>query len=93
MVSNQVGNWTITNDGGTCVWEIFTPPYPNTYTLPPTATGGVFAADADDCGSGTTVLTTATLTNSINVAYIKQFGWNLTMTGRQLIMQILLMLM
>ena len=68
------GNWTITNDGGTCVWEIFTPPYPNTYTLPPTATGGVFAADADDCGSGTTVLTTATLTNSIN-ASIYQTVW------------------
>ncbi|MFC2094348.1 trypsin-like serine peptidase, partial [Bacteroidota bacterium] len=55
-------NWTITNDGGTCVWEVFTPPYPNAYTLPGTSGGGVLAADSDECGSGTTVLTTATVT-------------------------------
>ena len=53
------GNWTITNDGGTCVWEIFMPPYPNTYILPPGAGGGLLAADSDECGSGTTVLTSA----------------------------------
>ncbi len=63
-----IGNWTITNDGGTagCVWEIFTPPYPNTYTLPPTSSGGVMAADVDDCGTGSTMLSTATLTNPID---------------------------
>ncbi len=60
------GNWTITNDGGTCIWEVLTPPFPNTYTLPPTSTGAVFAADADDCGSGTTLLSTATSTNAID---------------------------
>ncbi|MBT8382681.1 MAG: hypothetical protein KJO59_10020, partial [Ignavibacteria bacterium] len=27
------GNWTITNDGGTCVWEVFPEPWPNSYTL------------------------------------------------------------
>ncbi len=53
------GSWTITNDGGTCVWDISTLARP--YTMPPTATGNVFAADADLCGSGTTVLSTATL--------------------------------
>jgi len=61
-----VGNWTITNDGGTCVWEIFTPPYPNSYTLPATSSGGILASDADACGSGTTLLSTATLSSPID---------------------------
>jgi hypothetical protein len=71
-----IGNWTITNEGGTagCVWEVFTPPYPNTYTLPPTSSGGVMAADVDDCGSGSTMLSTATLTNPID-ASIYQNVW------------------
>ena len=53
------GNWTITNDGGTCVWEIFMSPYPNAYVLPPGAAGGLLCADSDECGSGTTMLTSA----------------------------------
>uniref|UniRef100_A0A832CZK4 T9SS type A sorting domain-containing protein n=1 Tax=Ignavibacterium album TaxID=591197 RepID=A0A832CZK4_9BACT len=58
------GNWTITNDGGTagCVWTIYNPPYPNAYTIP-NASGGVFAADVDECGSGSTLLSTAKVTN------------------------------
>ena len=59
-------NWMITNNGGTCVWQNFFPPYPNAYTLPPESSGGVLAADADDCGSGTTLLSTATIASSIN---------------------------
>ena len=65
------GNWTITNDGGTagCIWEVFNPPFPNLYTLPPTSSGAVFAADVDDCGtSGTTMLTTATITTPIDAS-------------------------
>ena len=58
--------WTVTNNGGTCVWQIFNPPYPNAYTLPPESSGGVLAADADHCGSGTTLLSTVTITNPIN---------------------------
>jgi len=58
-----LGNWTITNDGGTCVWDIF---QASDYTMPPTAVGNVMAADADACGSGTTLLSTATLTNPID---------------------------
>jgi hypothetical protein len=58
------GNWTITNNGGTtnCVWKIFNPPYPNTYTIP-NASGGVFSADVDECGSGSNLNSTATVTN------------------------------
>ncbi|MBK9099348.1 MAG: PKD domain-containing protein [bacterium] len=56
-----LGNWTITNNGGTCVWEIITPPYPNAYTLPAASSGGLLAADSDECGSGTTMNTTATI--------------------------------
>ena len=37
----------------------------NSYTLPPTAAGNVLSADADFCGSGSTLLSTATL-NSAN---------------------------
>lgn len=61
---NGTVNWTITNDGGSpsCVWTIYNPPYPNAYTIP-NASGGVFAADVDECGSGSTLLSTATVTN------------------------------
>ncbi|MFC2093343.1 T9SS type A sorting domain-containing protein [Bacteroidota bacterium] len=58
--SAGTSNWVITNDGGTCVWGIESTPYPNLYTLPPTSVSPVLSADADDCGSGTTTLTTAT---------------------------------
>ena len=61
------GNWQISNDGGTCTWLIFFPPYPSSfgpYTLPPTASGGVFSADATECGAA--VLSTATTVNKIN---------------------------
>ncbi len=58
---NGLNNWTVTNDGGTCIWEVFFPPYPNLYTLPFASSGGVLAADADECGSGTTILSTITL--------------------------------
>ena len=63
--SSGTGNWVITNDGGTCVWMIRSTPYPNTYTLPATSVSPVFSADSDECGSGTTTLTTAT-SNTIN---------------------------
>jgi hypothetical protein len=55
-----LGNWTITNDGGTCVWtqnDILA----NSYTLGSTgASGFLLAADSDICGSGSTLLSTAT---------------------------------
>jgi hypothetical protein len=57
--SSLSNNWQITNDGGTCVWEIHNA---FKYTLPSTATGNVLAADADYCGSGSTTMTSATLT-------------------------------
>ncbi len=64
---NGLGLWTIINNGGTCDWEIFTPPYPNTYTLPATSSGGVLAADSDECGSGTTMNTTAEITQVLDL--------------------------
>ncbi|MDH3268072.1 MAG: T9SS type A sorting domain-containing protein [Ignavibacteria bacterium] len=69
-----IGGWTITNNGGTCDWIVFNPPYPNIYTLPATSSGGVLSADADECGSGTTVLSTATLTSAID-ATLYQTVW------------------
>jgi hypothetical protein len=62
------GNWTITSEGGTptCIWMTRATPYPNAYTLPPTSVSPVFSADVDECGSGSTMYSTATLTNGIN---------------------------
>ena len=60
--------WSITNDGGTCVWAQYFAPYPNSYTLPPSSSGGVFSADSDECGSGTTLLSTATMVNPVDVS-------------------------
>jgi hypothetical protein len=54
-------NWVITNDGGSCDWTVFAPPYPNSYTLPLTSSGQVLGADSDECGTGTTHLSTSTL--------------------------------
>ena len=56
-----LSEWTITNDGGSCIWQIRSAPFPNTYTLPATSSGGILTADSDECGSGSTMLTTATL--------------------------------
>ncbi len=64
--SAGTGNWTITNEGGTCIWMVRSTPYPNTYTLPATSSSPVFSADADECGSGTLTMTTATLTNALD---------------------------
>ena len=60
-------NWTIT---GTApyVWTAYTT-WPNSYLLPPTATGAVLAADSDEWGSGAgATTTTATLTNGLNMS-------------------------
>ena len=59
-------NWTITNDGGTCVWQAYSPPYPNAYSLPATSSGAVLSADADKCGSGTTLLSTAMIIENVD---------------------------
>ncbi len=55
--------WTIINNGGTCDWEIHDA---SEYSLPPTAQGNVLAADADACGSGTTINSTAQVTDAID---------------------------
>jgi hypothetical protein len=70
-----LSGWTITNDGGTCIWENLFPPFPNTYTLPATATGGLLAADSDECGSGTTMLTTATLNQVFDFTQYTEEVW------------------
>ena len=62
-----IGSWTITNDGGTCVWSQLTLGS-NSYTLPATASGNILGADSDLCGSGTTLLSTATLNSGMNLA-------------------------
>jgi PKD repeat protein len=65
---NGIGLWTITNNGGTsgCVWQIRFAPFPNTYTLPPSSTGGILTADVDECGSGSTMNSTATIVQALD---------------------------
>ncbi|MCZ6701416.1 MAG: T9SS type A sorting domain-containing protein, partial [Ignavibacteria bacterium] len=58
------GNWDITNEGGTCVWKVWDIST-NPYTMPPEAMFNIMAADADICGSGTSTITTATLSSVI----------------------------
>jgi len=59
------GAWTITNDGGTCDWAIFDV---SNYTLPADATGNCLAADSDECGSGSTLLSTATMATPVDMS-------------------------
>lgn len=66
---NGTGNWTITNNGGTCVWINEAPR--SGMTLPPTSNGNIMAADVDLCGSGTNENTTATLTDPLNCSNLK----------------------
>ncbi len=64
--SGTLSAWTITTTSGTCGWEINTPAYPNAYTLPAASSGGVMAADVDDCGSGSTMNSTATIVQTFD---------------------------
>jgi hypothetical protein len=72
--TSGLGGWTITNDGGTsgCVWSIH---QVSEYTLPPTSVGNVMAADVDACGSGTTLLSTATLNQSFDLSVYTSMVW------------------
>jgi len=72
-----LSGWTVTNDGGTsgCVWQIRFSPFPNSYTLPVTSTGGIMTADVDDCGSGSTLLSTATLNQSFDLSLYTSMVW------------------
>lgn len=46
---NGLGNWTVTTNGQPGSWMIYgAGSFPNAYTLPPTSTGSVCAADADE---------------------------------------------
>ena len=73
---NGLLNWTITNDGGDCLWDTFNLLL-RPYTLPPEATGNVLAADADYCGTGSSTLTTATTNFPIEVFYSNfKFEWD-----------------
>ena len=65
---NGLTNWTISNDGGNCVWEIFSPPYG--YNLPCLSScGNVLAADSDECGDGTSTRTSITLNEAVGSIY------------------------
>ena len=67
---NGLTNWTITTQSG-CGWQIFTD---RGYLLPPTATGGIFAADADYCGNGGGgSISTAVLTYAGEPNYIPSY--------------------
>ncbi len=58
------GTWTITNNGGTCDWVIG--PDPRGYGVPGMS-GDLLWADSDLCGSGTTMNTTATMDQGVDL--------------------------
>jgi len=58
------GSWIITNNGGVCDWVIG--PNARPYA-PPGTSGNLLYADSDDCGSGTTMNTTATMDQGISM--------------------------
>ena len=72
-----LGGWTVTNDGGSsgCVWQTRFSPFPNSYTLPATSTGGIMTADVDDCGTGSTLLSTATLNQTFDLSIYTSMVW------------------
>jgi hypothetical protein len=58
------GTWTITNNGGTCVWAIG----PNVHPYaPPGTSGDLLFVDSDACGSGTTTNSTATMDMGVSM--------------------------
>ncbi|MFV2015599.1 MAG: hypothetical protein ACC656_09245, partial [Candidatus Heimdallarchaeota archaeon] len=61
-------NWNISNEGGDCIWDTIHIDDSN-YDMPVTADGFVFSADGSSCGSGSTILSTATLINPIDLNY------------------------
>lgn len=67
------GLWTILNNGGTCVWTVYTPPFPNLYTLPcdPNC-GSLLSADSDECGSGTTINSSAVIASPLDISLYSQ---------------------
>jgi hypothetical protein len=71
--TSGAGNWTITNDGGVCVWEIRVISG-ETYTLPATAVGNCLALDVDDC-NGTTGNGLSTATHTGIDASLYQTVW------------------
>jgi hypothetical protein len=54
---------------------IFNPPYPNAYSLPATSSGGVLSADSDECGSGTTINSTANIIGSFDFSTYTEMVW------------------
>ena len=76
-------NWNISNEGGDCIWDTIHIDDSN-YDLPVTADGFVFSADSYSCGSGNTILSTATLVNPIDLHYSSEVfvfwdnDWNTT---------------
>ncbi len=67
------GLWNILNNGGTCVWTVYTPPFPNLYTLPcDPACGSVLSADSDECGSGSTINSSAVIASPLDISLYSQ---------------------
>jgi hypothetical protein len=60
-----LGNWIITNDGGTCDWLQYCQPFPNTYTISG-STGCLMGADSDDCGAS--IVATATMAVPVDLS-------------------------
>ncbi|MCF7858897.1 MAG: carboxypeptidase regulatory-like domain-containing protein [Candidatus Cloacimonetes bacterium] len=60
-------NWNSIINSGAGEWIVYSQPYPNAYNMPPTSSGNVCSADADEAGSGTTTDCTIELSAPLNL--------------------------
>ncbi|MDD3558070.1 MAG: T9SS type A sorting domain-containing protein [Melioribacteraceae bacterium] len=62
-------NWDIYGvDGSVCLWEADESPWDNAYTMPPSASGTIMRADADLCGSGTSMNTFLEMNKGVDLS-------------------------
>ncbi|MCF7858770.1 MAG: carboxypeptidase-like regulatory domain-containing protein, partial [Candidatus Cloacimonetes bacterium] len=61
-------NWNSIINSGAGEWIVYSQPYPNAYNMPPTSSGNVCSADADEAGSGTTTDCTIELVSPLNLS-------------------------
>lgn len=62
-----LGNWNSIINSGSNEWIVYSEPYPNSYSMPPTSSGNVCSADSDEAGSGSSTDCTIELSTALNL--------------------------
>jgi len=63
-----LGNWNSIVNSGNVEWLIFTPPFGNSYQMPPTSSGNVCSADTDNAGYGSTADCTIEIMTALDLS-------------------------